>query len=68
MPAIGGIDFVTFRSTFCLPNPSHSKGEEMAMTILETRSDGPGHSCAAALLSSLLGLLWGTQCIFQFQT
>lgn len=64
MPAAGRIDFVRFHSTFCLPNPSHSKGEDMAMTILETRSDGPGHSCAAALSSSLLGLSWGTQCIF----
>lgn len=51
MPAAGGIDLATFHSAFFLPNLSHSKGKEMAMTILETRLDGPGHSCVAALLT-----------------
>lgn len=59
MSAAGGIDFVTLGSTFCLPNPLHSKGKEMAMTNFDTRSNEPGHNHAAALLSSLLGLSWG---------
>lgn len=50
-----------------LANIFHSKGEEMTMTIFETRSDKPAHSHVVALLGCLLVLSWGTLCIFWFQ-